>query len=192
MYHYVEDKEFLKRAQRVCSNLVAELEEELREEGINSQFFLIGSGAKNMVTQNEEESIDFDYNLNILSCDEENCKAIKETVRKAFNKVLRENGILDCEDSTSSLTTKKFCLRGDENIEISIDVGIVTKDNEGNLFRLKHEKALKSNQDKYYWNKGPNLDKCKEKSLAIKSIPGWWDSVRERYLELKKPLFKKQ
>ena len=36
MYHYVEDKEFLKRAQRVCSNLVAELEEELREEGINS------------------------------------------------------------------------------------------------------------------------------------------------------------
>lgn len=192
MYHYVEDKEFLKRAQRVCSNLVAELEEELREEGINSQFFLIGSGAKNMVTQNEEESIDFDYNLNILSCDEENCKAIKETVRKAFNKVLRENGIRDCEDSTSSLTTKKFCLRGDENIEISIDVGIVTKDNEGNLFRLKHEKALKSNQDKYYWNKGPNLDKCKEKSLAIKSIPGWWDSVRERYLELKKPLFKKQ
>ena len=171
---------------------MAELEEELREEGINSQFFLIGSGGRNMVTQNEEGPIDFDYNLNILSCDEENCKAIKETVRKAFNKVLRENGIRDCEDSTSSLTTKKFCLRGDENIEISIDVGIVTKDNEGNLFRLKHEKALKSNQDKYYWNKGPNLDKCKEKSLAIKSIPGWWDSVRERYLELKKPLFKKQ
>lgn len=186
MYHYVEDKEFLKRAQRVCSNLVAELEEELREEGINSQFFLIGSGAKNMVTQNEEESIDFDYNLNILSCNDfRDCKAIKEMVRRTFNKVLRNNDLPDCDDSTSSLTTKKFCLRGDENIEISIDVGIVTKDNEGNLFRLKHEKALKSNQDKYYWNKGPNLDKCKEKSLAIKSIPGWWDSARERYLELK-------
>ena len=150
MYHYVEDKEFLKRAQRVCSNLVAELEEELREEGLNSQFFLIGSGAKNMVTQNEEESIDFDYNLNILSCNDfRDCKAIKEMVRRTFNKVLRNNDLPDCDDSTSSLTTKKFCLRGDENIEISIDVGIVTKDNEGNLFRLKHEKVLKSNQDKY-------------------------------------------
>ena len=114
MYHYVEDKEFLKRAQRVCSNLVAELEEELREEGINSQFFLIGSGAKNMVTQNEEESIDFDYNLNILSCNDfRDCKAIKEMVRRTFNKVLRNNDLPDCDDSTSSLTTKKFCLRGD-------------------------------------------------------------------------------
>lgn len=185
MYHYVEDKEFLKRAQKSCSSLMVELEEELREEGINSQFFLIGSGAKNMVTQNENESIDFDYNLNILSCDEENCRAIKETARKAFNKVLRQNGLRDCEDSTSSLTTKKFYLRGEKNIGISIDVGIVRKDNDGFLHRLKHEKGSTSYQDRYYWNEGPNLDKCKEKAMAIKLIPGCWDYVRDRYLELK-------
>lgn len=186
MYHYVEDKEFLKRAQRVCSNLVAELEEELREEGINSQFFLIGSGAKNMVTQNEEESIDFDYNLNILSCNDfRDCKAIKEMVRRTFNKVLRNNDLPDCDDSTSSLTTKKFCLRGDENIEISIDVGIVTRDNDGILYRLKHEKGSTSYQDRYYWNEGPNLNKCKEKAVAIKSVPEYWEEVRTRYLDIK-------
>lgn len=185
MYHYVGDKEFLKRAQKVCSSLMAELEEALREKDINSQFFLIGSGAKNMVTQNENESIDFDYNLNILSRDDiDDCKAIKEMVRRAFNKVLRENGLRDCEDSTSSLTTKCFYF-DDDSIEFSIDVGIVTKDDDGVLYRLKHEKGSTSYQDRYYWSEGPNLDKCKEKAMAIKLIPGCWDYVRDRYLELK-------
>lgn len=190
MYHYVEDKEFLKRAQRVCSNLVVELEEALREEGINSQFFLIGSGGRNMVTQNEEGPIDFDYNLNILSCDDFNdCKVIKETVRWAFNKVLRNNGLSDCDDSTSSLTTKHIHFNGDDDSnEFSIDVGIVTKGRNGNWNRLKHEKSFigfMCYQDRYYWNEGPNLDKCKEKAMAIKLIPGCWDYVRDRYLELK-------
>ena len=40
--------------------------------GINTQFFLVGSGARNMVTQNGDGPIDFDYNLNILSCDDIN------------------------------------------------------------------------------------------------------------------------
>ena len=186
MYHYVEDKEFLKRAQKSCSSLMVELEEELREEGINSQFFLIGSGGRNMVTQNEEGPIDFDYNLNILSCDDiDDCKAIKEMVRRTFNKVLRQNGLRDCEDSTSSLTTKKFWLKDDENIWISIDVGIVTKDDDGILYRLKHEKGSISYQDRYYWNEGPNLNKCKEKAAAIKSVPGYWEKVRARYLDIK-------
>lgn len=78
MYAYVEDKAFLKRAQNCCSELMHELEDELREKGINSQFFLVGSGARNMVTQNEEEAIDFDYNLNIIDCEDfHDCKAIK-------------------------------------------------------------------------------------------------------------------
>ena len=47
MYRYVEDKEFLRRAQNCCSDLMHELEDELRENGINSQFFLVGSGARN-------------------------------------------------------------------------------------------------------------------------------------------------
>ena len=57
MFAYVEDKAFLKRAQNCCSDLMHELEDELREDGINSQFFLVGSGARNMVTQNGDEAI---------------------------------------------------------------------------------------------------------------------------------------
>ncbi len=186
MYHYAEDKEFLKRAQKTCSYLMTELEKELRDKGINSQFFLIGSGAKNMVTQNEEEPIDFDYNLNIISCEDFNdCKGIKELVRKAFNKVLGNNGLNDCDDSTSSLTTKKIYFPDYSSIEFSIDVGIVAKDKNGNWFRLKHEKGYNSYYDKYYWNEAPSLDGYSEKAKAIKSVPGWWEEVRNHYLEIK-------
>ena len=132
MYHYVEDKDFLKMAQKTCSGLMIELEDELRENGINSQFFIVGSGARNMVTQNEEESIDFEYNLSIISCEDINdCKAIKELVRKTFNIILRNNNLSDCDDSTSSLTTKSICFKDDDSISFSIDICIITKDKNG-------------------------------------------------------------
>lgn len=192
MYHYVEDKGFLKRAQKTCSGLMAELKDKLRENGVNSQFFLVGSGARNMVTQNEQEPIDFDYNLSIISCEDINdCKAIKELVREAFNKVLRNNGLNDCDDSTSSLTTKKIYFTDYSLAEFSIDVCIVTRDKNGNWFRLKHDKGYNSYYDKYYWNESSNSDKYSEKAKAIKSVPGWWEVVRKHYLDIKNDYLKK-
>jgi hypothetical protein len=117
MYRYVEDKEFLRRAQNCCSDLMHELEDELRENGINSQFFLVGSGARNMVTQNGNEAIDFDYNLNIISCEDfHDCKTIKHKVLVAFNRVMNRNNLADVDDSTSSITTKKIHFRDDPDI----------------------------------------------------------------------------
>lgn len=192
MYHYVEDKGFLKRAQKTCSGLMAELKDKLRENGVNSQFFLVGSGARNMVTQNEQEPIDFDYNLSIISCEDINdCKAIKELVREAFNKVLRNNGLNDCDDSTSSLTTKKIYFTDYSLVEFSIDVCIVTRDKNGNWFRLKHDKGYNSYYDKYYWNESSSSDKYSEKAKAIKSVPGWWEVVRKHYLDIKNDYLKK-
>ena len=46
MYHYVEDKDFLKRARKACASLLQELEIRLREKGMNTQFFLIGTIVK--------------------------------------------------------------------------------------------------------------------------------------------------
>lgn len=192
MYHYVENKYFLKRAQKTCSDLMAELEKGLRVSGINSQFFLVGSGARNIVTQNEKEPIDFDYNLSIISCEDINdCKAIKELVKKTFNNVLRNNGLSDCDDSTSSLTTKKICFTDYISVEFSIDVCIVTKDNNGNWFRLKHEKGRNSHSDRYYWNEAPSSNGYSEKAKAIKSVPGWWETVREHYLDIKNDFLRK-
>lgn len=186
MFHYVEDKDFLKKAQCTCSEIMKELEEKLREEFMNTQFFLVGSGARNMVTQNENGPIDFDYNLNILSYDDFNdCKALKELVRKTFNKVLRNNGLSDCDDSTSSLTTKPIYFTDDNSYQFSMDVCIVTKDTRDVWNRLKHEKGSNSYYDRYYWNEAPSSKNYSKKADAIKSIPGWWEVVREHYLNIK-------
>jgi len=108
MYNYVEDKVFLKKAQNICSSILNDLTSELLKHDISSQFFLVGSGARNMVTQNNEEPIDFDYNLYIQkTVNIKDEKELKETVRKVFNIVLKKHGWADCQDSTSSLTTEK-------------------------------------------------------------------------------------
>lgn len=185
MYDYLKDKSFLKRAQTDCSEMMKELEDELREEGINSQFFLVGSGARNMVMRNGNGSIDFDYNLNILSCDDIlDCRNIKETVRKAFNRVLRNNGLRDVSDSKIPLTTDPLYYRDDEDIEFTIDVCIVRKCN-GRWERLKHEKTGIFQEDKYYWNIAPNSNNYSEKAKIIKTIPTYWEKVREQYKKLK-------
>ncbi len=186
MFHYVEDKFFLKRAQNWCSELMKELEVSLRDAGLNSQYFLVGSGARNMVTQNEEEPIDFDYNLNIISCDDfADCKSIKELVRKHLNFVLRNHKLLDADDSTSSLTTKPIYFKDSNRDEFSIDICIVTTDDRGMWLRLKHEKGKNSYYDKYYWNEAPNSKIYSEKADKIKLVSGWWEEVRRHYLEIK-------
>ena len=69
VYEYVENKEYIRISRRESSALLKELESELRFDGIKAQVFLVGSGARNMIMQDENGRIDFDYNLNILSCD---------------------------------------------------------------------------------------------------------------------------
>lgn len=186
MYYYVEDKQFLKRAQTDCAKMLNDLVVKLRAKGINSQFFLVGSGGRNMVTQNENGPFDFDYNLNILSCpDWNNAKKIKETVRKCFNKLMSTNGLDDVEDSTSSLSSKSIYFKNEPNKKFSIDLCIVRKNNGGKWERLIHEKTGYSYNDKYYWNIAPYSEQYNEKAKAIKEIPGWWEVVRGQYLKIK-------
>lgn len=184
MYHYVEDKEFLNQAKKFSSILLKDLEEELRKKGMNTQNFLIGSGARNMVAQNENGPIDFDYNLNIISCaDWNDGKVIKELVRLTFNAVLRDRGLEDCDDSTSSLTTKLMYFKDKPSIKFSIDIGIVTKNNGEVWERLIHDK--KSIPNRYFWNQAPNSKGYADKAKKIKDVPGMWDKLRTRYLEKK-------
>lgn len=190
MYDFVEDKEFLKRAQNFCSKFMKKLEEELREKDINTQFFLVGSGARNMVTQNANEPIDFDYNLNIISVNGSNDiddwqeKEIKHSVIVAANKIMKSFSLPDVDDSTSSITTKSMYYKDEKDIEFSIDICMVTIVN-NKWYRLIHEKGINTNYDKYYWNEAPHSHHYQRKSYAIKSVPGWWEKVRKEYLNIK-------
>lgn len=185
MYHYVKDKDFLKLAKNLCSSILNDLTSELLKHDISSQFFLVGSGARNMVAQNEEEPIDFDYNLNIQKTKNINDTAgIKEAVRKVFNVVLNKYGWSDCEDSTSSLTTEKRYFKKGNQTQFSIDVCVVTKGTNKSWYRLIHQKTGDSYLDKYFWNEAPHSNNLKEKIDKIKDA-GCWQMVGDKYLALK-------
>lgn len=190
MFRYVEDKLFLSRVREVCGKIMQLLCRILNEEyGIGAQFNLVGSGGRNLVTQNESEPIDLDYNLEIVRCENiRDGRRIKECVRKAFNKALRKASnydLGDCDDSTSALTMKKLYFTDTENkTKFSMDVCIVRTDENGQKYRLIHQKTGFTPSDRYYWIPAPNAKEMRKRADAIKKA-GKWAEVRERYLDIK-------
>lgn len=186
MYEYVNDKEFLSCMRSLCGEIMQELCHTLKSEyDIGASFYLVGSGARNLIMQNDNRPIDLDYNLEIIRINDfENCRYIKECVRKAFNIVLRKHRWRDCEDSTSSLTTEKRHFRKGNQTEFSIDICIVCKDTEDNYHRLIHKKNGSTYNDQYFWNQAPNSKGIREKAKFIKD-KGKWEKVREQYKRIK-------
>lgn len=184
MYEYVDDKQFLSRMRSLCGDIMKDLCHTLKEEyDIGSSFYLVGSGARNLILQNANQPIDLDYNLEITRIDDwDDCRNIKECVRKAFNIVLRKYGWSDCQDSTSSLTTEKRYFVNGNDTEFSIDVCIVCEDTDGNYHRLIHDKRCSPNR--YFWNQAPNSRNIREKAKYIKE-KGKWKLVREQYKKFK-------
>ena len=202
MYDYFDDKEFLKRAQRFCTSLVSRTEKILQEKNINSQMFLVGSGGRNMITRNGSGPIDFDYNLNVISCDDwDDTKGIKDKVMNAFNKALAEENLLSCSDSTASLGTKPIWFEDVPEVKFSIDLAIVTLDNKGLWNRLIHEKDRYGNprNDRWIWNIAPNSQKLKEKADFIKEttpkindIEKKLDKMEEKHISILDKITKSQ
>lgn len=186
MYHYIDDKEFLHNMRALSGEIMQSLCHYLKEDfDIGAKFYLVGSGARNLISQNENQPIDLDYNLEIVRCDDfDDCRYLKESARKAFNKALRERGLYDSEDSTSSLTSKQIYFKTGNDCSFSIDVCITVRDNKDNYHRLIHEKTGWVQTDRYYWNIAPQSKKLNKKVDYIKSS-GKWALVREQYLRIK-------
>lgn len=91
MYHYIEDKEFLKRMKSLCSDIINQLVQSINNDSLMTvEAHLVGSGARNLITQNANESIDLDYNLCVLEVfgmNFNNGETIKNHIQKHFNAV---------------------------------------------------------------------------------------------------------
>lgn len=186
MFDYVKDKQFLSRMRNLCGEIMQDFCHYLkRDYDIGAVFYLVGSGARNLILQNALLPIDLDYNLEIVRCENfEDCGTIKECVRKSFNKALQEHGWGDCDDSTSSLTTEKRHFVKGNPTEFSMDVCIVCRDTGEHLYRLKHKKTGFIYRDGYYWNEAPHFAGIQEKTKYIKKR-GKWELVRKQYLNIK-------
>lgn len=193
MYHFIEDKEFLGRMRKVCSDIINQLVQKINKgDFLNVKAYLVGSGARNFITQNANNPIDLDYNLDVieLECDINNGKEIKKYVQKIFNEVLNRNDWEDCQDSTSALTTKKMHFTKGNQTSFSIDLAITTRDTNDNLYRLIHKKTGFVSQDEWYWNEIP---KSKGLDKRIKWLKGnnKWGELRETYLDKKNMYLKR-
>ena len=186
MFDYVNDKEFLSRMRSLCGEIMQDFCHYLKEDyDIGAVFYLVGSGAKNLIVQNASLPIDLDYNLEIVKCEDyEDCRLIKECARKSFNKALNEHSLEDCEDSTSSLTTGKMHFIKGNSTKFSMDVCIVCKDTEEHFYRLIHKKTGLTYCDQYYWNEAPHSEGIQKKVKYIKKR-GKWQLVRMQYLNIK-------
>ena len=187
MYHYIEDKDFLKRMRCQCSGIINQLVQTINaDDFMTVEAHLVGSGAKNMETQNASESIDLDYNLVVIGTEGNinDGKSIKEYVRKMFNYVLRRNGWGDCKDSKSCLTTEKRHFNKGNATEFSIDLAIVHEDRNGTWYRLIHKKTGITSNDEYYWVEGPHSKGLVKKVEWLKKN-NHWNEVRTTYLDKK-------
>ena len=189
MYDYVKDKAFLKQMRSTCSNLINQLVQLINNENtLYVEANLVGSGAKNLETQNAKEPIDLDYNLVILETNGlsiNDCREIKEYIRKSFNKVLRRNGWGDCKDSTSALSTEQRHFKEGNKTPFSIDLAIICEDRTS-WYRLIHDKQLR----RYYWNEGQDSKGLLDRVDWLKDN-GLWNKVRDAYLDKKNMYLKR-
>ena len=188
MYHYIDDKRFLKKMKSLCSQTVNQLVQSINNDSLmRVEAHLVGSGAKNLITQNANEPIDLDYNIcvvEVFGISLNDGKVIKDHIGRHFNKVLKNNGWnSNCQDSTSVLSSRTRHFAEGNKTEFKIDIAIVREDCYG-WRRLIHRKTGYTSSDQWYWNKGPDSCRLYDKVEKIKS-ENRWQEVRERYLEKK-------
>ena len=188
MYHWIEDKAFLGRMKGLCGDLVNQLAQAINREGqLEVKQHLVGSGAKNLITQNENMPIDLDYNLEIFRSEGVNIndgRWVKEYVRQIFDDVLKRTGWGPCDDSTSALTTKLHHFPDGNQTLFSIDLCITREDEYGRKLRLIHNKTGIVQWDSWIWNEAPHAEGLDNRVEWLKDNDCWLE-LREVYLEKK-------
>ena len=185
MMHYVKNST-VKPYRSFSADKMNQVKQMLKAEyNLDSDFYLVGSGAKNLVTQNEKEPFDLDWNLEVYNLNEptKNAEWLKNTVMNFLNKILEDTPFKNCQDSTAVITSRWVSKDG---LEFSFDIAILVRNSVGTFCRMIHDKYL----NRYYWNEVPNSNEVYEKMEKLKES-GWWDDIRETYLNKKNMYLKR-
>lgn len=181
MYEYVTDAE-VSEYRGYCSEILTELRDNLLEKEINTQFILVGSGARNMVMRNGDGPYDLDYNLKIINMPDSywnNLGGLKNMIINELNRIVRGTWFSDGKDSTSVITA---LIRDNSGVTFKFDIAIIGENSKGNYCRLIHDKSVIFGR--FFWNEVPNSHNVKTKADYIKK-KGKWILVRDKYRDLK-------
>lgn len=186
VYEYVNHSEYAPVRAEI-DDIIADVQDILREDGITFQPQLVGSGRRKMVTRivGGNKGFDFDYNFHLSVIPEgKKPKAIKNQFREAFRQVLSGTRFKDPEDSTSVLTVK--CVDAEHSRIIhSFDVAIIA-DFEG----LPQQYIFNDKKGHYSWQIRGGKIQTKDQEDEIKDFyhdqkEDGWGYVRDVYLQRK-------
>ena len=194
MFHYINDEEYLKKLKYTCSDMINQLVQSINNDSvIKVESHLVGSGAKNLITQNANEPVDLDYNLFItkfLQLRQNDGRGISTYVQEQFDYILNKNDWSDCHDSTSVFTTERRQFNRGNKTPFSIDLAVVKKNNYG-WHRLIHHKTGMVSLDQFYWNLVPDSGGLFDRVFAIKN-EHLWNDVIDVYLDKKNMYLRRQ
>lgn len=192
MYRYLNntDQRLIDEMRGKCSTIINEFKQEIYDEDYFDVIItLVGSGKRNLITQNGKAPIDLDYNLLIERYDDKtininSCREIKQYFIDLLNTIMKKHNFKNCEDSTSAITSPKFRSRIKKDTLFSFDIAITFDSNSGTRYRLIHKKTGNTRRDQWMWEpmaRSKNIDK---KVQWIKQN-GYWEEIRAQYLNRK-------
>ena len=174
-FQYVPRSEYMPIKNMVIE-IIHRVQEEVRDD-FTFQFSFIGSTKRNMITQDIKSNIGYDFDVNITVNDEDeeySAEEIRNIVRTAFTKVIRQYGYSKCEDSTRVITIK-LVNRRLSRIVHSCDFAIVY----GNQY-IRYNKETHN----YTWEyQAKGYNNLEQKADKLKK--SHWAEVRDVYLNKK-------
>lgn len=185
MYHYVTN-DTVKPYRSFSADKMNQVKQMLKAEyNLESDFYLVGSGAKNLVTQNEKEPFDLDWNLEIYNLAEptKNAEWLKTTIMNFLNEILENTPFCNCQDSKAVITSR---WKTETGLHFSFDIAILVKNSNGTFCRMIHDKYM----NRYYWTEVPNSEDVYDKMDKLKEN-GWWKEIRDTYLNKKNMYLKR-
>lgn len=175
-FQYVSKSEYQPRKNDIIE-LLHEVQNEVRDQ-FTFQFVFIGSTKRNMITRDMKSNIGFDFDVNIeVNDDDEEYSAadIRNILRPAFIRVMRNYGYNKYEDSTRVITIKMTNpLRS--TIEHSCDFAVV--------YGNQYIRFNKENQTYFWAQQSKGYSNLEDKADTLKSN-GYWGEVREVYIDKK-------
>lgn len=182
-FEYVTKSE-LKPVKQQVEEIIHELQDELRPEGVTFQYKIIGSGSKNLVTRvvNGNSGFDFDYNFVVQKDAELDEKSLKLLFIEKLELVIA-NTYYNHVSNGKKVMTIKVVDQENSSIIHSCDFAITTEyldENED----LNQDILIHQSDDNYFWNQKPSRINYTIKLSNIKEN-GLWSELREEYLKLK-------
>lgn len=172
MYEYVSREEVMPYKIISC-DLLNRLKMSLQKnQELETQVELIGSGAKNLITRNGRSSFDLDYNLVIYeNIRNINTMGIKQIIMNEIDSLSEGTWFAPSKDSTSAITLNIPSTNAYHK-SFSIDIAILALNNYGDLCKLVHNKRVynkyQEELEQVTWVELRNSSNIREKAELLK------------------------